>query len=147
MAMQLPDDFKEFLKLLNDHDVEYLMIGGYAVGYHGYVRATNDLDVWVSAESRNVQKLSDALLEFGLPSSALGPGLFADASILRIGVPPLRIEVMSDVSGVAFDACYATRLIDEVDDVTVHLIDREALKANKRASARYKDLDDLEHLE
>lgn len=147
MDLKLPDDFKEFLRLLNDHNVEYLLIGGYAVGFHGYARATNDLDIWVSTSGENVARLIDTLRAFGLDSPDILPEMFDDANILRLGVPPLRIEVMSEISGVDFDSCYVDRVVEKVDDVTIQIIDLASLKTNKRESARYKDLDDLENLD
>jgi hypothetical protein len=147
MAVQLPDDFKEFLKLLSDHNVEYLLIGGYAVGFYGYARATNDLDIWVSADQENVARLIEALRAFGMESSELQTDVFSESEILRLGAPPLRIEIMSEISGVKFEACYNARETDQLDGVPVSLIDLESLKENKRASGRYKDLDDLEHLD
>jgi len=90
---QFADDFKEFLKLLNSNGVEYLLIGGYAVGIHGYVRATNDLDIWVRREPNNAQALDKALRAFGFASAFLSPDLFlTENSIVRMGVPPMRLE-------------------------------------------------------
>jgi predicted nucleotidyltransferase len=147
MAVQLPDDFKEFLRLLNDRNVDYLLIGGYAVGYHGYPRATNELDVWIGASTDNVGKVIDALKAFGLDTPDLNADLFADGRIVRIGVPPIRIEVMSEISGVDFPSCFEARLRDTIDGVSIQIIDLENLKQNKRASGRFKDLDDLENLD
>lgn len=123
------------------------MIGGYAVGFHGYARATNDLDIWVSPSGENVARLIDTLRAFGLDSPDILPEMFDDANILRLGVPPLRIEVMSEISGVDFDSCYVDRVVEKVDDVTIQIIDLASLKTNKRESARYEDLDDLENLD
>jgi predicted nucleotidyltransferase len=148
MAMiQLPPDFKEFLKLLNDKRVEYLVIGGYAVGYHGYIRATGDIDVWVAPNAENAAKTIAALREFGfdMPDSAEQLLLMPD-NILRMGVPPVRIEVLSSISGVSFDECYAERLMAVIDNVEAPIISLRHLKINKRAAGRPKDLIDLEHL-
>jgi predicted nucleotidyltransferase len=147
MAIKLPPDFSEFLKSLNDHGVKYLVIGGYAVGYHGYPRATGDLDIWVALERTNAERLVAALREFGFDVPALSPELFLqENSMVRMGVPPLRIEIMTAISGVRFDECYAERVVDLLDGVDVPLLSLENLKANKRASGRAKDMDDLEHL-
>src|SRR5215475_8749269 len=108
MDITLPPDFKEFLRLLNTHDVEYLLIGGYAVGYHGYPRATNDLDIWIAVHPDNAERVTRALREFGFDVPGLSSKLFLDDKrIVRMGVPPLRIEVMTSISGVAFEECYA----------------------------------------
>ncbi|MFZ0132586.1 MAG: hypothetical protein WAK95_08575 [Desulfobacterales bacterium] len=143
----LPQDFKEFLRLLNSHGVEYLLIGGYAVAYHGYPRATADMDIWVAMEPENANKIVAALKEFGFDLPELSTDLFLiPEKIIRMGAPPIRIEIMTSISGVTFGDCYASRVADDLDGVSVSLISLEDLKGNKKASGRYKDLDDLEHL-
>ncbi|MEF8795446.1 MAG: hypothetical protein V5A22_12540 [Salinivenus sp.] len=144
---RLPTDFKEFLRLLTEHDVRYLIVGGYAVGYHGYPRATGDMDVWVDATPENAERLVMALREFGFDVPELEPDLFLQPDrVVRMGHPPLRIELLTSVSGVAFSDCYTSREQDEIDEVPVYFIGMEKLKENKRASGRHKDLDDLENL-
>lgn len=146
-TIELPLDFKEFLKLLNAHGVEYLLIGGYAVGYHGYPRATQDMDIWIAMFPDNAERITAALREFGYDVPELVPALFLrETGIVRMGVPPMRIEIISTISGVRFDECYARRVVDTLDGVPVSLIGLDDLKANKRASGRHKDLDDLENL-
>ncbi len=148
MDLELPKDFKEFLKLLNKHGVEYLLIGGYAVGYYGYPRTTNDMDIWIAVEQRNADKMVSVFRDFGYGAADLDATPFlVEHNIVRMGVPPMRIEVMTTISGVTFTACYGTRQTVIIDGVSVSLIGLEQLKLNKRASARHKDLDDLEHLE
>jgi hypothetical protein len=146
MDITLPPDFKEFLKLFNDHNVRYLLIGGYAVGYYGYPRATNDMDVWVACDPENARRVTAALKAFGFDTPELSPNLFLDDNIIRMGVPPLRIEILTTISGVAFDECYAESVQEEFDGVAVRLISLPRLRQNKQASGRHKDLDDLEHL-
>lgn len=146
-TIHLPPDFKEFLQLLNVHQVDYLLIGGYAVGYHGYPRATADIDVWITAHAANAEKVVAALTEFGFHVPELKPEIFLkEDQIIRMGVPPIRIEIVTTISGVEFDECYQERITDELDGVRVNLISLKHLKINKKASGRYKDLDDLEHL-
>jgi len=143
----LPDDFKEFLKLLNQAEVQYLLIGGYAVGYHGYPRATADMDIWVATSPDNASRLVDVLRQFGMQSVQLTPSLFQKpGQIVRMGVPPMRIEVLTDIDGVSFSDCYAARITTQIDGQTVDLISCHHLRMNKQAAGRYKDLDDLEHL-
>jgi len=143
----LPKDFKEFLKLLNDAGVEYLLIGGYAVGYHGYPRTTADMDIWVAISRENAGRLVDVFQRFGMKDAKLRPGLFLQhGKIIRMGVPPMRIEVITDIDGVDFARCYAARKVTRIDGQTVNLISLRHLRVNKRASGRHKDLDDLEHL-
>lgn len=147
MGVELPRDFKEFLSLLRSHGVRYLLIGGYAVGYHGYPRATGDLDIWIAMEPENANRIVDALREFGFDTPQLSPGLFLqDRSMVRMGNVPLRIEITTAISGVSFEECYSARIDDVMDGVEVSLIDLAHLKANKRASGRHKDLMDLEQL-
>ncbi len=145
--VNLPPDFKEFLKLLNAHQVEYLLIGGYAVAYHGYPRATGDMDIWIATHSDNTQKIVATLKEFGFDQSGLTPELFQQVDqIIRMGVPPVRIEIATGISGVNFTECYAARVVDVLDEVEVNLIDLAHLKINKKAAGRHKDLDDLDNL-
>jgi hypothetical protein len=147
MELQLSPDFKEFLKLLNAHDVRYLLIGGYAVGYHGYPRATEDLDIWVAVHPDNARKIVGVLKLFGLDDPALTPDLFLQQpKIIRMGYPPMRLEITTSISGVEFDECYLSRIVDTLDDVSVNVIDLEHLKKNKKASGRAKDIADLENL-
>ena len=145
--IQLPSDFKEFLKLLNSHRVEYLLIGGYAVGYHGYPRATGDMDLWVAVRQNNAEKLVVALREFGLNAPQLSADIFLQENqIIRMGIPPMRIELLTTISGVDFDSCYSERIVDVIDNVEVNIINLRHLKQNKQASGRHKDLDDLQYL-
>jgi predicted nucleotidyltransferase len=147
MDPQLPHDFREFLRLLNATGVEYLLIGGYAVAYYGYPRTTHDLDIWIAIHPENARRMVTALRQFGFENAELTPELFLkEGRIVRMGVPPMRIEVLTTISGVGFDECYAKRVSDTIDGQEVSVISLEHLKANKRASGRHKDLDDLEHL-
>jgi hypothetical protein len=148
MAMiHLPPDFKEFLRLLNAHKVEYLLIGGYAVNYYGYPRATADMDIWVAVHQANAERIVAALREFGFNLPDLSAGLFLQQwQIIRLGTPPVRIEIATTISGVVFTECYAKRVQDAIDGVPVNLIDLYHLKLNKKASARHQDLADLENL-
>lgn len=146
-APQLPDDFSEFLRLLNANRVEYLLVGGYAVGLHGYPRATIDLDVWVASTPENAQRLVQALREFGFDVPTLVPELFLDpARIVRFGIPPFRIEVMTSIDGVEYQACRANAVTVAADGVDIPVISLADLKTNKRAAGRHKDLADLENL-
>ena len=145
---RLPADLREFLKLLNVVRVEYLLIGGYAVGYYGYPRATADMDIWVGMSDQNARKLVRVLKDFGFDVPHLKPEVFlARDRVVRFGEPPLRIEVLTTISGVTFDACFAGRSRVKLDGLRVNLISLDDLKKNKAASGRAKDLDDLQALE
>lgn len=133
--------------MLNSHQIKYLLIGGYAVNYHGYPRTTGDIDIWVAIQQENAEKLVDTLREFGFESAQLTVDLFMkEDQIVRMGIPPFRIELLTTISGVNFEECYLDRITDVIDDVEVQIISLEHLKLNKQASGRYKDLDDLENL-
>ena len=144
---RLPHDFKEFLKLLKDNDVEYLLVGGYAVSFHGYPRPTGDIDIWVSRGLKNAGKLVRILESFGFSSPDLVPDLFTQPkSVVRMGVEPFKLEILTDIDGVQFDECFDKRNLAVIDGVEVSVIDLEDLRINKKASGRLKDLNDLENL-
>lgn len=143
----IPPDFKEFLKLLNARGVKYLVIGGYAVSIHGYPRPTGDLDVWVATDKDNAGLLVDTLKQFGFDVPELKPALlYKDQQTLRMGIPPVRIEVISDISGVEFSTCYERRQTADLDGVPVSVISLSDLRINKKAAGRSKDLVDCEKL-
>ena len=129
VTIQLPADFKEFLQLLNDHKVEYLLIGGYAVGYHGYPRATVDMDIWIATNPANAAQTVTVLKTFGFDLPELNENLFLQENqVIRMGVPPMRLELLTSISGVEFETCFAERVVDEIDGVTVNLISLAHLK-------------------
>ena len=143
----LARDFKEFLKLLNSHNVEYLLIGGYAVGIYGYIRSTNDLDIWVSVSPENAARVEWVLREFGFAATGLTSDLFlVPNSVVRLGVPPIRIEILTSISGVQFESCYAEKEMVRIEEMFVPVISLARLRENKAASGRAKDLADLENL-
>ncbi len=117
------------------------------MSHHGFPRATGDINVWVRPTSENAGRVVHALVAFGFGVQALTPELFvAPDSLVRMGLPPNRIEVMTTISGVSFDACWAARVDDVWDGVPVHILSLPDLKANKRASGRAKDQADLDEL-
>ncbi len=145
--MHVPPDFKEFLKLLNFHHAEYLLIGGYAVGIHGYPRPTGDMDIWIRATPQNARLTAQALKNFGFELNESITALFEEENnIVRMGVPPMRLEIITSISGVDFDACYQKRFVYDMDGILVNVIGLDDLKVNKHASGRHKDLNDLEQL-
>lgn len=144
----LPPDFKEFLRLLDSNEVDYLLVGGFAVSFHGYPRATGDMDVWIAVHPENARKLVRTLNEFGFTSEDIVPELFMEEDrIVRLGEPPLRVELLTSVSGVEFEEAFANRVTALIDGVQVNVIDRRHLRQNKLASGRTKDLSDLEELD
>ncbi len=146
-TIRLPTEFSELLKLLNAHEVNYLIVGGYAVAYHGYPRTTGNIDLWIEQTSENAAQVVQALRDFGFDVPSLTPALFLEKDrVVRMGHPPLRAEILTSISGVDFAECYPDRVDDEIDGVPTHIIGLAALKKNKKASGRLKDLSDLEHL-
>ncbi len=144
----LATDFKELLQQFAQHNVEYLLVGGYAVAVHGHPRYTGDLDLWVKGDTSNAERIVSALKAFGIDS----PDLTVDAfcrpkSLITFGREPLKVEIMNHISGVDFASCKARELQFEADGVSIFVISREDLLANKRSAGRYKDLGDVEALE
>src|SRR5579863_8219110 len=126
-TIQLPPDFKEFLRLLNSSNVAYLVVGGYAVNYYGFSRATGDLDIWIQMDPENANRIAGALRIFGFPQADAAE--FQQARrIVRMGVPPIRLEILTSISGVDFAECYARRLTADLDGVPVDFIRLEDLK-------------------
>ncbi len=145
-TIQLPPDFSEFLKLLKVHEVRYLLIGGFAVNAYGYIRNTVDIDVWIASDLENQGRVLSAVREFGFASAH--DGLLEGArAMLRLGMPPLRIEVMKAIAGVEFEDCWDRRVSLRLGDLEIPMISLPDLKANKRAAGRPKDLADLSELE
>ena len=145
--IHLPQDFKEFLRLLNVHQVDYLLIGGYAVGYFGHPRATADMDIWIAMNPDNAERMVTTLKKFGFDLPELSVELFLkEWQIIRLGVPPVRIEISTTISGVDFDECFAEKVLADMDGVQVNLISLNHLKINKKASGRHQDLADLDNL-
>ena len=147
MAIELPRDFSEFLRSLSSRGVRYLVVGGYAVAWHGYPRSTQDLDVWIGIDPGNAAATADAIREFGFDTPNLSEALFLERGrVVRMGYPPIRIEVLTSVSGLEFEDAWSRRIEADLGSATVPILNLEDLKTNKRAAGRHKDLDDLEHL-
>lgn len=143
----LTRDFSEFLQSLNARGVEFLVIGGHAVAFHGYPRATADLDVWIAVNAVNAARIVAALQDFGFHVPELSPGLFLrEDRVVRMGVAPNRIEIQTGIDGVSFSDCYQRRVAADLDGVPVAFISLNDLKVNKAASGRNKDLADLDNL-
>lgn len=143
----LPQDFRDFLRLLNSKKVKYLLIGGYAVGYYGYPRATADIDIWIAVSEDNAKKITEVIKEFGMKTPELSDSIFLESGkIIRMGYPPIRIEVFTEISGVKFEECFPRRTETKIDGIKVKLISLKDLVKNKKATGRHKDLNDLENL-
>ncbi len=140
-------DFKEFIRSLNDNHVRYLVVGGYAVAFHGHPRYTKDIDIWIEMTQANVEKVIKSLAQFGFGSLGLKEEdfLIPDQTI-QLGYPPSRIDLINTLSGVDFETCYSSRVQIEIEGTQVNFIDLENLKKNKQASGRLQDLADIESL-
>jgi len=145
--MILNPDFKEFFQLLNVLDVRYLIVGGYAVAYHGYPRYTKDIDIWIWVNPENAERIVKALRDFGFESLNLKASDFLEPeTIIQLGYAPNRIDLIMGLPGVDFEDCYAQRVEVEIEEVRLMFIDLESLKKSKKASGRLQDLADLENL-
>ncbi len=170
--IHLPSYFKQFLTLLKIEQVDYLLVGGYAVQYYGYLRATRDLDIWTAIDPENVRKVVEVCHDLGGGMIGLTPDLLEHANrIIRIEIPPLtvailnpvigqkpeivrrlqgarteQIEILTVQSGVSFGTCFMERVLDTIDGVEVNIISLHHLRAIKQAGARPTDMDDLAHL-
>ena len=144
----MDSNYLDMLKCLNRMGVDYIMVGGWAVNLHGYVRATIDLDIWILADQENARKVYAALGEFGAPLGGVNPEDFAqDGTIFQIGVAPCRIDIINKIDGVKYAEAAPRAIQKTIEGVPVRIISREDLIANKRASGRTKDLADAEILE
>jgi predicted nucleotidyltransferase len=144
----LNQDFREFITSLNDNQVRYLVIGGYAVAFHGYPRYTKDIDLWIEMSDANAARIVQALADFGFGSLGLEADDFLEADqIIQLGYPPARIDLITTAPGVEFEECYESRIEVDIEGVSVDFIDLEHLKRNKQAVGRMQDLADLENLE
>ena len=145
--MVINKDFREFIELLNKHEVKYLVVGGYAVAFHGHPRYTKDLDVWVWLEEQNAEKIIDVLKDFGFASLQFSKEDFLNPNnIIQLGQPPNRIDLLTGLSGVDFKECYDKKNVITINNLEVNIIDLDSLRRNKKASGRFQDLADLENL-
>ena len=144
----LANDFRDLLRAFVDHDVRFLVVGAYALAVLGRPRATGDLDVWIDPAAENAARAYAALRDFGAPLHDLTPrDLSTPGVVFQIGVPPLRIDVLTQISGVEFAAAWPRRVHALFADVAVAVIGRDDFITNKRATGRLKDLVDAERLE
>lgn len=146
MANLFNQDFKDFIECLNKNEVKYLLVGGYAVILHGYIRSTADMDIWVDKSQTNFQKLKKALADFGAPAIAEEEFLGNEFDVWGLGREPNRIEIMSDINGLQFDFAFDKSKIYQHENINIRIIDLGDLLAAKKASGRFKDKNDIEQL-
>ncbi len=145
--MKLEPDLREFIELLNAREVRYVVVGAYALAFHGRPRYTGDIDFFVDSSSDNALRISQVLEEFGLVNIGLAPADFTAADqVVQLGVDPNRIDIMTSISDVTFDEAWRSREEGDLDGVPVQYISKDLLRRNKAAVGRKQDLADLDHL-
>lgn len=145
--MKLDKDFREFVELLVANGIRFLVVGVYALAVHGYPRATVDIDAWVWSDPDNARRILTCLDQFGFGGLDLSIEDFtAPDRVVQLGYPPYRIDIITSVSGVEFDAAWLNRLSVDLDGVQVPFIGRDDLITNKLATGRAKDIADVDYL-
>lgn len=143
--MEVQQDFRDLLELFNKHEVDYIIVGAYALGFHGAPRYTGDLDVFVQPKPTNARNIVRALNDFGFESVGLTEADFEEAGrVIQLGFPPVRVDIVTSITGVSWEQARSGRVQGQFGDVSAHYIGRDDLIANKRALGRRKDLADLE---
>lgn len=143
------NDFREFIKALNDNGVKYILIGGYSVILHGYSRTTGDMDIWVERTEENYRKIFSAFHQFGMPVFDMNKNNFLNHpewEVFSFGRPPTSIDIMIIAKGLNFEECYSNSIFFEEDGLKIRTINYTDLIKAKKASARAKDVNDLENL-
>ena len=142
------EDFQDFIEYFNTYNVEYMLVGGYAVILRGYSRSTGDMNIWVNKTIGNFKLIQKAITKFGLPKLAIPKEKFFsdDFDVFSFGKPPYAIEILTAIKGVEFSDAYATSTIEKVDNVSVRIIHLNQLIIAKKAAGRNKDLNDIENL-
>ena len=143
--MEAQKDFKELLKLFNKHKVEYVIVGAYALAFHGCPRYTGDLDILVKPNPSNAKNILRTIKEFGFGSLKLSIEDFSsEKKVIQLGMPPIRIDILTSLTGVTWKQITSSYVKGKYGNVAVHFIGKRELIANKRALGRYKDLADIE---
>ena len=146
--MEVQKDFKDLLALLNEHNVEFMIVGGYALAYHGSPRFTGDIDIYVQPSPENAKRILAALADFGFASLGLIEGDFQTPNkITQLGVPPVRIDIITSITGVSWDDASTNKCAGTYGGIAVFYLGKEQFIANKQATGRKKDLADIESLE
>ena len=145
--MEIPKDFKELLELFNANKVEYLIVGGYALAFHGAPRFTGDIDLLVKADSQNAKRILSVLEDFGFGSLKLSQVDFTTPNnVIQLGTPPVRVDIMTSLTAIDWEKAQAGKVKGNYGDTTVYFISKEDFIANKRAMGRKKDIADIEAL-
>ena len=143
----LSQDFREFVQLLTENKAEYLIVGGYAVGIHGHPRYTGDLDIWLNPTEQNAALILKSVNEFGFSSFNLKVEDFTKpGNVIQLGYPPLRIDLLTEIDGVAFANAYQNKVEVDIEGLKVNFIGYQDLIKNKQQTGRPRDIDDIDHL-
>lgn len=143
----LSPDFHDFIVLLNEHKVECVLVGGYALGVHGVIRATGDIDFMYRRTTKNVKRLIGAMIAFGAPANVIDAEALMKAGIVtQFGKPPQRIDLLNEIDGVTFPEVWKGAMTVRIDGQRISVIGLKELRANKGATGRKKDEEDLRHL-
>lgn len=147
--MTLADDFEDFIKLLNQYQVEYMVVGGYALAFHGTPRHTGDLDIWIGISASNAEKMIHVVKDFGLGSLGFTKADFLkEGYVSQIGYPPLRIDILNSIDGVEFTKAFRNKLTVQLEsDLTVNYIGLGDLIQNKQSTGRVRDLTDVKQIQ
>ena len=145
--MPLNRDLREFVELLNSNEVEYLVVGAFAVAFHGFARYTADLDLLVRPSAENAARILQVLSAFGFGKMGIqAADLSSPGMVFQFGVRPNRIDLLTAISGVSFEEAWATHVVGELEGIPTHFIGRDALVRNKEQTGRAKDIGDAEEL-
>ena len=145
--MEVQQDFKELLELLNENKVDYMIVGGYALAFHGAPRYTGDLDIYVKSDNENAERVTKALSELGFRSKEVNAGDFIHPErVVQLGVPPVRIDIVTSLTGVTWEEAFNGRVKGKYGTVGVYYIGHDQFIKNKKATGRKQDLADLESL-
>lgn len=146
--MELNKDFADFLQLLNKHGVDYMVVGGYALAFHGKPRQTGDLDIWIDNAKGNAAKMMQVIKEFGFGSLGIVEADFLKKdSIVQLGYPPVRIDILNAIDGVRFREAVAGCMKEKIAGVLIPFIGKDDFIKNKQAAARSQDLSDIKEIQ
>jgi hypothetical protein len=145
--MPLQKDLREFIESLNSHNVDYLIVGAFALAFHGVPRFTGDIDILVRSSAENAARVASVLGDFSFASLGLSADDFMESDkIIQLGHPPNRIDLITSITGVAFEEAWSGRVAASLHGIPVYFLNRECLIQNKRSTGRTQDLADLEAL-
>ena len=137
-------DFEDFVRLLNEHSVDYMIVGGYALAFHGKPRHTGDLDIWIALSDKNAEKMHRVIKDFGMASLGMQKEDFLQSGLItQIGYPPLRIDILNEIDGVGFKEAYSNKAIIDIDGLLINYIGLDDLIKNKLSSGRHQDMSDV----